>query len=163
LSNAAVDPARPADPSLATETQLCVLLLALLASISLGYRRAAAEPATAAPPEEGSSSRMLTVEARLVDTGLSVPHCGVLQFVAVMRYEVLDVVEGRYLEREIFVAHPCPESGLRDGRGHLASFHAGDLHWLRLQRAGSTAAFSDRFARPDLPRYEATQALLLRP
>jgi hypothetical protein len=160
LSNAAVDTAarapRSADTPLATETQLCVLLLVLVASLAFGFRRADAEPAEAEAADESSSgSRLLTVEARLVAPGLSVPHCGVLKFTALMRYEVLDVVEGSCPEREILVAQSCPETALHDGRGRLAPFRAGDLHRLRLRRVEHAPAGP--------PRYEATQAMLLRP
>jgi hypothetical protein len=168
LSNASVDSAarapRTADTPLATETQFCLLLLVLLASLAFGFRRADAEPAEAdeVDVEESSpGSRLLTVQARLVAPGLSVPHCGVLKFTQLMRYEVLDVVEGSCSEKEILVAQACPETALRDGRGRLAPFRAGDLHRLRLRRADNAPADPAGHGGP--PRYEATQAMLLRP
>jgi hypothetical protein len=146
-----------------------------LASFSFGFRRAetsvsppdapAALPAARAveggAAHPSRSSRLLTVKARLADRGLGVPHCGLLRFSSVMRYQVVEVIEGRYREGEILVAQTCPETALRDGRGLLASFRPGDVHWLRLRRAASTSTFADRFAGDELPRYEATQALLL--
>ena len=69
----------------------------------------------------------LIVEAELLDTGLSVPSPGDEYLISIMRYEVLNVLEGSYTHPQIFVGHDEPD---------LTSpqFRVGARHRLHLTR-----------------------------
>ncbi|MCY0986922.1 hypothetical protein OV203_07305 [Nannocystis sp. ILAH1] len=104
--------------------------------------------------------------ARLVEPK-STAGCGVLHIVVVMRYEIIDVIDGTYGERELYVAHSCPEMGAarcRDGPGKgVRRFKAGDVHHMRLDQRSRGGALFDLFADKRLPRYRATCASLVPP
>lgn len=90
------------------------------------------------PPEAGAPEAKpgptFTVVARLVDRGTPTSHCGVFHFKAVMKYEVLRVVDGRFEGDTLYAAVSCPEmppSGTRKFR-----FAEGETYQLRLRTAG---------------------------
>lgn len=104
--------------------------------------------------------------ARLVEPK-STAGCGVLHIVVVMRYEILEVIEGTYGERELYVAHSCPEMGAgrcRDvpGKG-VRRFKAGDVHHMRVDQRSRGGVLFDLFSDKRLPRYRATCASLVLP
>ncbi|MCY1007181.1 hypothetical protein OV079_16785 [Nannocystis pusilla] len=103
--------------------------------------------------------------ARLVDRK-SAPGCGDLHIKLVMRYEVLEVIEGTYTERDLYVAHSCPEMGADPcrklpGEG-LRRFKAGDVHRMRVHRP-RWGSYLDLYADKRLPRYYARCANLVSP
>ena len=104
-------------------------------------------------------SRKLEVVARLVEPKHTA-GCGVLHMVVVMRYEIIDVLEGTYGERELYAAHSCPEMGTdrcRDVAGKaVAKFKAGDVHHLRLDQRSRGGSLIDLFTDKHLPRYRVT-------
>lgn len=122
---------------------------------------APAEPAPAAEP-----SRKLEVVARLVEPK-STAGCGIFHFVVVMRYEIIEVIEGTYGERELYAAHSCPEMGAarcRDAPGKgVRRFKAGDVHHMRLDQRSRGGLLLDLFTDKRLPRYRATCASLVPP
>jgi hypothetical protein len=106
-------------------------------------------------------SSRLEVEAELVEAR-SAAHCGKNKFMVVMRYAVRRVLAGSYDERDLFVAHQCPEHGLPacpDGKGaRVRSFRAGDVHRLQLVQGAGSGKIVDKFADgpgAELPRYHA--------
>ncbi|WAS89857.1 hypothetical protein [Nannocystis punicea] len=123
----------------------------------------AAPPALPTPASEPSTE--LTVIARLVERH-SAPGCGVLHIKLVMRYEILEVVEGTYTGRDLYVAHSCPEMGAdrcRDVPGQaVRGFRNGDVHRMRVQRR-RWGSYMDLFADKQLPRYYARCANLVPP
>lgn len=126
----------------------------------------APESARADPAPPVEPSRELEVVARLVEPK-STAGCGVLHIVVVMRYEIIDVVEGTYGERELYAAHSCPEMGMgrcRDlaGKG-VRRFKAGDVHHLRLDQRSRGGALFDFFSDKTLPRYRVTCGNLVPP
>ncbi|WP_434419871.1 hypothetical protein [Nannocystis pusilla] len=104
--------------------------------------------------------------ARLVEPK-STAGCGVLHIVVVMRYEVIEVIDGTYGERELYAAHSCPEMGAGrcpdvPGKG-VRRFKAGDVHHLRLDQRSRGGVLFDLFSDKRLPRYRATCASLVPP
>lgn len=117
----------------------------------------ASEPVVTAEP-----SKELEVEARLLERP-GAPACGVIHAVVVMRYEVVRVVAGEYPNREIFVAHSCPEMGstrCKELPGErIKKFRVGDVHHLRgAQRRGDGALFDEFKKQDSSPRYRASCA-----
>jgi len=113
------------------------------------------------PSAPRESSAQLEIEAELVEAR-SAPHCGKNMFVVVMRYAVKRVIAGEYDERELFVAHQCPEMGLSLCRGsegeRVRHFRAGEVHRLTLARGAGSGKVVDKFtdgAGGELPRYRA--------
>ncbi|MBI4509060.1 MAG: hypothetical protein HY698_05465 [Deltaproteobacteria bacterium] len=108
------------------------------------------------------SSAPLVLIARLLNKGPDTPGCGIFHFVVVMRYEVVQVVEGAYGEREIYVAHGCPEMSRRKYQGvqagDLEAFRVGELHRLALRQPRPSEAFTDSFRDKKLPRFVAARA-----
>ncbi|MCY1058665.1 hypothetical protein [Nannocystis sp. SCPEA4] len=114
-------------------------------------------------------SGQLEVEAELVEAR-SAPHCGKSKYVVVMRYAVKRVLAGTYDERDLYVAHMCPELGLpqcRGGKGErVRHFRAGEVHRLSLARGTGSGAIVDKFKDGDadeLPRYRARCGALVAP
>lgn len=109
-------------------------------------------------PDRAAMSPKLEVEAELVEAR-SAPHCKGAKFGVVMRYAVRRVIAGTYAERELFVAHECPEMGLdrcRGGSGEpVKHFRAGEVHRMQLTRGVATGQVIDKFAARELPRYRA--------
>ena len=73
------------------------------------------------------SRGQLTIEARLLDTGLPAPKPGDMYIISLMRYEVLKVVRGKYPHRLILVGHSMPDL-------QSPQFRIGVLHRLQLSR-----------------------------
>lgn len=113
-------------------------------------------------------SKQLEVEAELVEAR-SAPHCGKNKNVVVMRYAVKRVIAGAYDERDLYVAHMCPEMGLAQcsGKGErVRHFRAGEVHRLSLARGTGSGALVDKFKDGDageLPRYRARCGALVAP
>ena len=106
-------------------------------------------------------SRQLEVEAELVEAR-NAAHCGDDKVVVVMRYAVKRVLAGSYDERDLFVAHHCPEMGLptcREGKGAgVRKFRVGDVHRLQLVQGTGGGKVVDKFndgANAELPRYRS--------
>lgn len=123
-------------------------------------------PAIAATEPAPAPSGKLEVLARLVEPK-STPHCGVLHLAAVMRYEIVRVLQGTYDERELYAGHSCPEMSAtrcRDLPGKAVKrFKAGDVHLLRLDPRSLGASLVDTFADKRLPRYHVRCANLIPP
>jgi hypothetical protein len=89
---------------------------------------------------EPSGSWELVIVARLLDSGVPVPLPGDSYAISIMRYEVLAVVEGRYLHPVAFVGHDAPDID-------APAFMPGAKHLLRLTRTfPSEASVVDGFA-----------------
>ncbi|MCY1069328.1 hypothetical protein OV090_31595 [Nannocystis sp. RBIL2] len=84
----------------------------------------------------------------------------------VMRYEVLEVIEGTYAEQDLYVAHSCPEMGADRCRKlpgeALRRFKAGDVHRMRVHQP-RWGSYVDVFTDKRLPRYYARCANLVPP
>ena len=82
--------------------------------------------------EPGSGE--LTIVARLYSIS-SPPACGILHMGAVAEYRDLEVIEGRYSARKVFVIHGCPEiprTSYAQDAGDVEEFRIGDYHELTL-------------------------------
>ncbi|MFY0532740.1 hypothetical protein [Nannocystis pusilla] len=106
-------------------------------------------------------SRQLEVEAELVEAR-NAAHCGDNKVSVVMRYAVKRVLTGSYDERDLFVAHQCPEMGLptcREGKGaRVRAFRVGEVHRLQLVQGTGGGKVVDKFndgASAELPRYRS--------
>ncbi|MEX1369171.1 MAG: hypothetical protein AB1Z98_38945 [Nannocystaceae bacterium] len=84
-----------------------------------------------APAVSGPS---FSVVARLVDAGESVPHCGIMHFEVVMKYSVLEVVDGVFEPTTLYAAVSCPEMPPTKTRGF--TWTVGEIHRLKLRTAG---------------------------
>ncbi len=65
------------------------------------------------------------------------PDCGILHLGATAEYSDLQVLNGIYPHRTIYVIHGCPElkrSEYGEDGGNLESFRAGDYHMLYLTK-----------------------------
>jgi hypothetical protein len=69
---------------------------------------ASPDPPTS-PDPPASPGPSFTVIARLIDTGRSVPHCGLIHYKPVMKFEVLRVVDGRFEPTTLYAGVSCPE------------------------------------------------------
>lgn len=69
----------------------------------------------------------LVVDATLRDAGNPAPQPGFVYIVSLMRYEILDVVDGEYPDSSIFVGHHSPNL-------MGPEFRVGASHRLRLTR-----------------------------
>jgi hypothetical protein len=112
-----------------------------------------------ARPAASEWSSALTVEAELVEAR-SAPHCGTKKWVVVMRYKVRRVIEGNYVESDLYVAHQCPEMGLDLCKGdtsgaRVRSFRAGEVHRMQLKLGRGSGSLTDKFAARELPRYRS--------
>ena len=73
------------------------------------------------------SREQLTIEAMVMDTGLPAPKPGDMYIISLMRYEVLQVVRGKYPHQFILVGHSMPDL-------QSPQFRIGVLHRLQLSR-----------------------------
>lgn len=83
---------------------------------------------------EAKPGPTFTVVARLTDRGTPTSPCGVFHFKAIMKFDVLRVVDGRFEDATLYAAVSCPEmppSGTRKFR-----FAEGETYELRLRTAG---------------------------
>jgi hypothetical protein len=54
-------------------------------------------------------SEKLVLDAKLVDSPTSLVACGILHVVVLRKYEVIQIVEGSYPGKEIYVVESCPK------------------------------------------------------
>lgn len=96
--------------------------------------------------KEGNPVVQLVVDARLLDVGIPSPKPGVIYSVSLMRYEVLEVIQGKYSHPFIFVGHHLP-----DLRG--AEFNVGTKRRLYLTKEfPEHASILDKYQTPILGR-----------
>lgn len=131
--------------------------------------------AVEARPEEGlpegvvagaEPSKKLEVEARLV-APQGAPHCGVMHFVVVMRYEVVRVLAGSYPGKDLYVAHSCPELRASPCKGQpgepVKRWETGALHRMRLKLGRGSGSLVDKFTDKQPPRYRSQCVNVLPP
>lgn len=114
------------------------------------------------PAQPGADGKTFTVDARLVDPGKRVSHCGIMHVVMVMKLEVVEVIDGHYDGSTLYVYVSCPEMWLRRER---QQFEKGKVYrWTldtRIQRPTAGTKF-DAFRGIEAPRYRL-QRLEVRP
>jgi hypothetical protein len=119
----------------------------------------AATPAATAPPppHETSKTRMLVVRAKLFSKSTPIPREELLpyqEFLVAFIYDVEEVIEGEYTEKQILVMHPA-YIGLR--RQSLRRYHVGRSYDLKLHELEgslwSTVKSKDDSGRIDLQPY----------
>ena len=94
----------------------------------------------ASQPEKGSSQNTLKVVGRLVEVPGTMPPNDLYNYVYILKYRVLKVVEGKYTAREILVGqyNPLiPRDKIKDKmdslvEGDVSQFKPGDKHELVL-------------------------------
>ncbi len=105
-----------------------------------------------APAEPGPDGKSFTVVARLLDLGRHAPPCGIIHAVAVMKFEVLEVEDGRFGRDIVYVYVSCP---MYRQRGKPV-YRIGDRYRLvldtRVERRTAGAKF-DAFTDVEAPRY----------
>ena len=113
---------------------------------------------TATPsPHEASKAPILVVRAKLVSKTKPVPRRELLpyqEFLVAFVYDVVEVIEGEYTEKQILVMHPA-YIGLR--RQSLWRYHIGHTYYLKLRELEgslwSTVKSKDDSGRIDLQPY----------
>ncbi len=105
-------------------------------------------------PPPAVSGPTFSVIARLVDAGKSVPHCGRMHFKVVMKYAVLEVVDGAFEPAILYAAVSCPEMPPTKARGF--AWTVGETYRLKLRTAGvrRQGAKVDAFEDEPGKRYE---------
>lgn len=68
---------------------------------------------------------MITIKGKLLDRGFETPFCGDMYYIVIMRYKVLEVIDGDYRHSFFLAGHGCPEQREKD-------FEIGGLHLLDL-------------------------------
>jgi hypothetical protein len=132
-----------------------MMLMVALSFSSLAWFAARAADADGAPPATSASPLDLT--AKLVEIPTKFPPDDLYDYVYVMRYQV---VGGALDGQSILVGHykpRQPRAGIKDQMkkyvaGKVRSFHAGDVHKLRLDpnlKAIWKGALVDEFAATD--------------
>jgi hypothetical protein len=120
--------------------------------------------ATAKPPVEGE----LVMTAKLMDISGSFPADEIYNYAYVMKYQVLQVIQGTYADADILVAHYNPRVArgeIKDEQdakvgGDVKSFQVGDTHYLVLSQLEGvfTGAVEDDYFKDKRPRYWALWA-----
>lgn len=105
-------------------------------------------------PSKPAAGPTFTVHARLVDAGRSVPHCGVIHFKVVMKFEVLKVLDGRFDSTTLYAGVSCPE--MPPTRTRKFRWTVDDTYEVKLRTAGlrRTGALVDAFKAEPGKRYE---------
>jgi hypothetical protein len=144
------------------EALLRALLLALLGTLA----STGGEPSPGSPPAQ---AKPLVLLALLLDPGAKAPDCGVLHVAVVMKYEVVQVLEGDYGFKHLYAAHGCPElsrqSYMGPEGGDLQAFRRHDVHRLVLRPGPPPPGVGpalDHFGDAALPRFFVTRADLVR-
>ncbi|MDC0672491.1 hypothetical protein [Nannocystis radixulma] len=100
----------------------------------------ASAPADPTPAPAVEPSRELEVVARLLEPNRATDCVGMhtRPLDVVMRYEIIQVVQGTYSAREVYAGHRCPRGGTVACEGvageAVKKFMAGDVHHLRLDQ-----------------------------
>jgi hypothetical protein len=118
----------------------------------------------AKPPVEGE----LVMTAKLMEIPGSFPANELYNYAYVMKYQVLQVIQGTYADAEILVAHYNPRMSreeIKDEQdakvgGGVKSFEVGDTHYLVLSQLDGvfTGAVEDDYFKENRPRYWALWA-----
>ena len=143
----------PLSPTLAT-VALALAACAWSAALAVAAEPAPAHPGPPAAPEQVAP---LDLTAKLVEIPTKFPADELYDYAYVMRYQV---VGGALDGQSILVAHykpRLPRAGIKDQMkkyvsGKVRSFHAGDVHKLRLApnlKAIWKGALVDEFAATD--------------
>ena len=118
-------------------------------------------PVPAQPPVAGE----LVMTAKLVEIPGAFPANDLYNYAYVMKYKVLQVLQGSYAEPEILVGHYNPRIARNDIKdeqdskvgGSLTSFQKGDIHYLVLNPLDGewTGAVEDEYFNDKRPRWWA--------
>jgi hypothetical protein len=118
-----------------------------------------AAPVDAAPTRDASAAlpgpvERRVVRARFVAGDRAITACGVVAFIGVYVYEVVEVVDGPPLEGRFVADVLCPDFAVTRG----LRFVPGQIHQLTLGPAKRSYAMATPPASPapELPRFEAT-------
>lgn len=125
-------------------------------------------PKALALPEKPPVAGELVIAAELTEIPGSFPANDLYNYAYVMKYKVIQVVQGAYSGSEILVGHYNPRFGreeITDDQndkvgGNLKSYRVGDIHYLVLSplEAAWTGAVEDDFFKDKSPRYWAAWA-----
>jgi hypothetical protein len=118
----------------------------------------------AKPPVEGK----LVIVAELTDIAGQFPANELYNYAYIMKYKVLQVVQGSYADPEILVGHYNPRIArdeIKDEQdakvgGDVSSFQKGDVHYLVLNPLDGewTGAVEDEYFKDKRPRWWALWA-----
>ncbi len=119
-------------------------------------------------PDKAPVQGQLAIVAELTDIAGQFPANELYNYAYVMKYKVLQVVQGSYADQEILVGHYNPRIAreeIKDEQdakvgGDVAAFQKGDVHYLVLNPLDGewTGAVEDEYFNDKRPRWWALWA-----